>query len=378
MNQMVCPACHAAYSLDDPRWKCNCGSVLDIEITPRLDLKKIANRRPTLWRYREALPVENDAHIVSFDEGLTPLVPFDINGARVWVKQDHLFPTGSYKDRGASVLISKVKALGIREVVEDSSGNAGCAIAAYCARAGIACQIYVPASTSPAKLAQIQMYGASLELVPGSREDTAAAVLAAAETRYYASHSWNPFFFQGTKTFAYEVFEQLGWRAPDTLILPAGNGTLLLGASIGFKELLAAGLIETLPRLVAIQARNCAPLAKAFAENSDSVPTIEKTDTLAEGIAIAEPIRGPQMLAAVRETGGLFLTVSETAIEDALVRISRQGAYIEPTSAAVIAGVEQYLAQLERDEMIVSVFTGHGLKSTEKMLKVASHHGKGS
>jgi threonine synthase len=359
-----------AFSLDDARWKCDCGSVLDIAFEPVFDLEAIRGRKPTMWRYREAIPIRDDSHVVSFDEGLTPLVRVDFDGVPVWVKQDHLFPTGSYKDRGASVLISKAVELGIGEVVEDSSGNAGCAIAAYCARAGIDCAIYVPESTSGGKLAQIQRYGAALNRVPGSREDTARAVLGAAQTVYYASHSWNPFFFQGTKTFAYEVCEQLGWRAPDTVILPAGNGTLLLGAYIGFRELVDAGIIGRMPRLIAVQAASCAPLHRAFRERLDRNPAIDKGETMAEGIAIADPIRGPQIVGAVRESGGDFLVVEEGEIVSSLRAICEAGFYIEPTSAATTAGVSQYVRGLCADEVIVSVFTGHGLKATEKMLKL--------
>ena len=155
---------------------------------------------PTLWRYREAIPIEDDAHIVTLDEGFTPLTPVTIAGKSLLVKQDHLFPSGSYKDRGATVLISQAKALGVQHMVEDSSGNAGAAVAAYAARAGIACDIYVPDSTSAAKLAQIQSYGANLHKIPGSREDTAHAVQDAAQKHFYASHVWSPFFFHGTKT----------------------------------------------------------------------------------------------------------------------------------------------------------------------------------
>src|SRR5512138_2172501 len=262
MNYLYCLRCSTQYSTGSPRWKCDCGGLLELHFEPVFDLEKIRSRQPGLWRYREALPVDRDEHIVSFDEGFTPLVPVRFGERQVLVKQDQLFPTGSYKDRGATVLISKIRELGIREVVEDSSGNAGCAVAAYCAAAAIDCHIYVPANTALGKLAQIQLYGARLNLIPGSREDTARAVLAAAETIYYASHSWNPYFFHGTKTWAFEVVEQLGWQAPDTVILPAGNGTLVIGAQLGFQELHQAGIITSLPRIVAVQSAACAPLAQ--------------------------------------------------------------------------------------------------------------------
>lgn len=354
--------------MDEPRWRCDCGSILDILFEPAFDLDRIAARKPTMWRYREALPIRDETNVVSLDEGFTPLIKVEIGGRPVWVKQDQLFSTGSYKDRGAAVLISKAVELGIGRVVEDSSGNAGCAIAAYCARAGIACTIYVPQDTALAKVAQIQWYGADLRRVPGTRQDTADAVLQAAGHTYYASHSWNPFFFQGTKTFAFEVCEQLGWRAPDVVVLPAGNGTLLLGAYLGFAELQDAGIVRRMPRLIAVQAANCAPLYHAWRQELPG----KVESTVAEGIAIAHPIRGAQIVEAVRASGGMFLAVSEDEIARALREMAARGFYIEPTSAATIAGVKQVVqAQVSGpDEVIVSVFTGHGLKATDKMLKM--------
>jgi threonine synthase len=371
MNRLICTRCGTGYPLDVPRWRCDCGSVLDIEFEPVFDLARIRDRKPTMWRYREAIPVCDDAHVVSLDEGFTPLLPLRLEGVQVWIKQDHLFSTGSYKDRGAAVLISKVRELGVSDVVEDSSGNAGCAVAAYCARAGVHCTIYVPGDTSPAKLAQIRLYGARLERVPGTRRDTADAVWEVAQGTYYASHSWNPFFLHGTKTFAFEVCEQLGWRSPDVLVLPAGNGTLLLGAYIGFKELLRAGIVDRMPQIVAVQAARCAPLYEAFRGHADEVRPIEPRPTMAEGIAIANPIRGQQILAAVRESGGTFMAVEEAEIERSLRDMCEQGFYIEPTSAATIAGLARYLRQqspgTHSATLIVSTFTGHGLKATEKM-----------
>ncbi len=370
MDQFICRDCKKTYPLDTPIWKCTCGGLLDIEFMAVFDMERIRSRPPTLWRYREALPLAHDENQITLGEGFTPLVPVDFSGREVLVKQDQLFPTGSYKDRGAAVLISKVKELGIRQVVEDLSGNAGCAVAAYCAAGGIGCQIYVPESTALGKLAQIQLYGADLRRIPGSREDTAQAVMAAAQEVYYASHSWNPFFFHGTKTWAFEVVEQLGWQSPDTVILPVGNGTLLLGAAIGFNELRQAGLIHSMPKLIGVQASGCAPLALAAKLGLDYVPEFEKHDTMAEGIAIAAPVRGMQIIQAVLASGGELLTVSEEEIVESLRSVSRQGYYIEPTSAAVTAGVTQYLSQAPRDELIVTVFTGHGLKATEKMMKL--------
>ncbi len=374
MSLLTCIKCNATYSSDDPLWRCRCGGLLDlrIEFEPVFDLEKIKKRKPSMWRYREAIPIKDDAHIVSFDEGFTPLIEVTVFGKAILIKQEQLFPTGSFKDRGASVLISQVRALGIEKVVEDSSGNAGSAIAAYCAHAGISCEIFVPAETSSSKLAQIALYGAKLNKIPGTREETAAAVLKAAETNYYASHSWNPFFFHGTKTFAFEVCEQLGWVSPDTVILPVGNGTLLLGAYIGFMELKAAKITKKIPRIIGVQSANCAPLHRAFKENSGEIPVIKGKKTLAEGIAIAAPIRGKQIIEAVKNSNGDFIGVTEAEIKQSLKEMCQKGYYIEPTSASTIAGIKRYLQESHpaEHEVIVSLFTGHGLKAGEKMISV--------
>lgn len=337
------------YDVADPRWKCDSGALLDLEFEARFE----TGDRPGMWKYRSAIPIPDDAHIVSFDEGGTPLTEVSVAGRNVWFKQDHLFPSGSYKDRGASVLISRAVELSVDRVVEDSSGNAGAAIAAYCAKAGIRCDIYVPDSTSPAKLAQIEAYGATLHRIPGTREDTARAALAAAEDHFYASHVWNPFFFHGTKTFAYEVVDQLG-RAPDRVIIPTGNGTLLIGLWIGFNDLMSAGRIDRMPELIAVQAENCAPLDAVW--NDTAFAT---APTRAEGIAIAEPARKDQMLDIIRRTNGRIITVSEEAIDLAWSNAVSGGWFIEPTSAAALAAVPE----LETVGTAVIPLTGHGLKS---------------
>ena len=324
-------------------------------------------RGPTLWRYREAIPILQDEYILSMGEGFTSLEEMGFNGHRVLLKIDYLFPTGSYKDRGATVLISKLSELRIQKVIEDSSGNAGSAIAAYCAKAGIECEIYVPESTSSGKLVQIQAYGATLKKVEGSREKTAQKAMEAGSKIYYASHCWNPFFLHGTKTFAFEIWEQIGWKAPDALVLPVGHGTLLLGAYLGFKELKEAGKVEKIPRLVGIQSAACAPLYRAFKKGWRETLPIEKKETMAEGIAIANPVRGRQILGAIRETNGEILTVTEKEIGGALKEMSRKGHFIEPTSAATIAGLKKYLGKKSKKEIVVSALTGTGLKATKKI-----------
>jgi threonine synthase len=361
--RLRCFRCGTVYGADDPRWRCDCGSLLDLEVERHFRPEAVETRKATMWRYREALPVGDDRNIVSFDEGYTPLLKTDFAGRPVLVKQDHLFPSGSFKDRGASVLISKIKELDVAHVVEDSSGNAGSAIAAYCARAGIGCTVFVPDDSPSGKLAQIERYGAELVRVSGDRQDAADRAFEAAASSYYASHSWNPFFIHGTKTFAFEVCEQLKWHSPDTIILPVGNGTLLLGAYVGFKELQAAGIITELPKLIGVQAARCAPLHNAFKFGLTEIPELEWTHTVADGIAVNAPIRGAQVLEAVRATYGNVLAVEEHEIRAALKTSWAEGYYIEPTAAAAVAGVLRYLPDADPDEVIVTAFTGHGLKT---------------
>ncbi|HNQ22992.1 MAG TPA: threonine synthase [Phycisphaerae bacterium] len=357
------------YPLAAPLWRSSSGGLLDVEFEARLAPARIAGRPASLWRYREALPITRDDAMVSFGEGMTPLVPTLFAGRKVYFKLEYLFPTGSYKDRGATVLLSKVRELGVERIVEDSSGNAGAAIACYAARAGIACDIYVPAGTSAAKLTQIELFGARLHQVPGTRADAARAAFEAAQTTYYASHCWNPFFFQGTKTFAFEVVEQLGWTAPDAIIIPTGNGTLLYGTWLGLRELRDAGIIDRLPKLIAVQAEHCAPLYEAWRAGRTDIGPVAARDTVAEGIAIAAPVRARQCLQAVRETEGRFIVVSEGEIRHALREMLTQGFFIEPTAAAAVAGLLKYNAPNAR---IVVPLTGHGLKAADKLARLAA------
>ncbi len=366
MERFFCSKCKRFYPLQLSRWRCDCGSFLDLQFEPKFPIEKILKRSPTLWRYREAIPIRHEKSILSMQEGFTPLERVKIDGGDALLKIDYLFPTGSYKDRGASVLISKMKEWKAEKVVEDSSGNAGSAIAAYAAKAGIECDIYVPHHTSPGKLLQIQAYGATLKKVEGSREETAKRAMKAASRDPYASHCWNPFFLHGTKTFAFEIWEQLGWKTPDTLVLPVGHGTLFLGAYIGFRELREAGLIRKIPKLVAVQSASCAPLYHAFRKGWPETRPIEKEETVAEGIAIAEPVRGRQILEATRETDGEILVVTEKEIWRAMKAMGREGHFIEPTSAATIAGLCRYLRKKRGREVVVSSLTGMGLKSAGK------------
>ncbi len=198
--------------------------------------------------------------------------------------------------------------------------------------------------------------------MPGSRDDTARAVLKAAETTYYAGHTWNSFFYQGTKTLAYEIWEQLGFDIPDVILFPTGSGSQLIGAYIGFMDLLKLNRIEKLPRLIAVQSENCAPLYEMYSKNLTTLPTISPQKTIAEGVAVAAPVRAKQMLDIIHETKGYVITVTEDEIIECTKQLCCDGFFVEPTSAVALAGLKRYEGSPQ--DHIVMPLTGHGLKST--------------
>lgn len=257
MSSYICPGC-GTLPVETANWRCpDCHSPWDLEFTSSaISIKSLPTRVNSLWRYEEALPLAAPA--VSLGEGRTPLVALT---ETVSAKLDFLMPTLSFKDRGAVMLAELARRLAPRRVIADSSGNAGTAIAAYCARAGLDCTVYVPEDTSAKKVEQIRAHGAHLQLVPGDRESTAEAARAAADEpgTFYASHVYNPYFLHGTKTYVYELWEDLGGRLPDAIVVPVGNGTLLLGADLAIGELHAHGLISERPALVAVQAEAVSP-----------------------------------------------------------------------------------------------------------------------
>jgi threonine synthase len=370
---LQCRTCGAGYALDEGAWRCRCGGLFDLRLELADDAFADFAAQPwSLWRYHKALPFSASAtswQAVTMGEGATPLVAVD-GGLRL--KLDFLMPTLSFKDRGSVVLVAKAAELGVRRLVADSSGNAGASIAAYGARAGIAVEVFVPAATSEKKMAQLRGYGATVHRVTGSRAATASAAIdhVAASGAFYASHVYNPLFHHGTKTFAFELWEQLGGRLPGTVLVPAGNGTLLIGASIGFKELAAAGLVERLPRLVAVQAERCAPLAHAAgaagpgrsANVPATAPAETAAETMAEGIAIAEPARLAQMLDIVSESGGTVLTATEQGIASARLALATKGVDVEPTAATVYAAWLEWPDAPEPSSTVLAL-TGAGLKS---------------
>jgi len=362
---LQCSDCAHTWPLDPTRCCCDCGGVLEIAGAPSFDLTRVDERDYTLWRYQAALPLPDGAAPVTLGEGWTPLVAAEWDGQPLYLKAEHLNPTGSFKDRGAAMLVTALKAAGVQEVVEDSSGNAGAALAAYAARAGLCATVYVPAHASPVKQAQIAAYGARVVPVPGPRSEAACAVRrAAGEGAVYASHVYSPFVQQGMKTIAFELWEQLGGRAPESVVAPLGHGGLLLGLHRGFGELLAVGLIERLPSLFGVQAQPCAPLACAWERGAADVEPVEEGETVAEGVRIAAPPWGRAVLVAVRASGGVVLALRDEETLAAQRELAQRGFYVEPTSALAVAALDHLRDRL--GDVPVVVLTGSGFKTMKQ------------
>lgn len=352
--------------MDSRDWLCRCGGPLDLSAQPGFDESRIDRRRGGLWRYRAFLPLDPAWEDVTLGEGCTPLVSASLGGRPVYLKLEYVTPTGSFKDRGAAVLLTALRGLGIDRVVEDSSGNAGASIAAYSARAGIRCEVCVSDSAAGPKLRQIVAYGADVIEVRGRREYAAlAAWAAAAHGAYYASHVYNPFFLAGIETLAFDLWEQLGNDAIDAVLMPVGNGTLLLGLYSGFQRLRTAGLIRQMPRLLGVQAEACAPLVEGFRLGRSEPGAVEPSPTAASGIAISQPARGRHVLSAVRATDGCLLAVREDEIVESQGLLGSMGFHSEPTSAVAVAAMRQVDEILSKGDTLVVILTGHGLKTEQ-------------
>jgi threonine synthase len=356
------------HRLDERRWRSDAGHPMMITPLPGIGRDDIDRQARSIWRYRASLPVEIRQRI-SLGEGCTPLIEKPWGSLTPLFKLEWFNPTSSFKDRGAAVMISFIKQLGIDSILEDSSGNGGAAVAAFGAAARMKVRVLVPESTSQSKTAQIKAYGAEIQLVPGPREATEQEAIRQAETTFYASHNWHPFFLQGTKTLAYEIWEDLGFKAPDNIVIPCGAGSSVLGCHIGYSELLAAGQIAKMPRLFAAQPQNCSPIDASFRAGVDTYVPVEIKPTIAEGTAIKHPIRLQEILSAVRHSGGKTVAVPEDLIIAAIRKLGESGLYAEPTSATATAALEilHETGVIHPRETTVVLLTGSGLKSTAFM-----------
>ena len=336
-----CPACGGMYGIPDG-------------IT--FDRKALIPNAPGIWRYRETFGLPGTAPLLTLGEGNTPLVPVEVYGTDLFLKLESSNPTGSYKDRLAAVLVSALAASGVQSAVEDSSGNAGAAFAAYSARAGIHAQVFVPESASGPKRAQIERYGATVVPVPGPRQAAADAVMQSVQKgSVYASHALLPQGLAGVATIAYEMVAELG-SAPGAVLAPVGHGGLLYGIILGFKAMLQAREIGKLPHFVGVQARQNAPLWSA-AQGREFIPGF----TVAEGIAVRQPARMRELIDLQRSGRIQFAAVDEEQITTGWKSLASLGFYAEPTSAVIWDAYLQTYQTLTPP--VVAVISGHGLKA---------------
>jgi len=362
-----CIECGKEYSEEEVRYRCDCGGLLEVVI----DLDKVENifngKNITLWKYKSFIPVERR---VSLNEGGTPLYPLEnlqreLEMKELYVKNEGANPTGSFKDRGMTVGVSKAIELGMDKVICASTGNTSASLAAYSAKAGIKSYVLVPSGKiALGKLAQAIVYGAKVLPVRGNFDDALRVVVEASrELGVYMLNSINPFRLEGQKTIAFEIFDQLGF-VPDNIILPVGNAGNISAIWKGFKELYEAGFIDKLPRMIGIQAEGASPLVKAFKKRKPFEPE-EKPETVATAIRIGNPANWKKAWRAVEESGGLFESVSDEEILKAQKLLaSKEGIFVEPASASSLAGLIKLkeLSLIEPDESYVLITTGHGLK----------------
>jgi len=363
-----CINCRKPYPEHGAPFKCpDCGGIFDYSAKLLFDPDLVSTRQPGIWCYRHTFGLPQESDPVSLGEGNTPLVWAEAFGLPVAFKCEYQNPSGSFKDRGSAVIAGFLRSRGITSALEDSSGNAGASFAAYATRAGMKARIYIPDSASGPKKDQIEAYGAEVVRIMGPRSNASQAVLRALEKfdeqepgTAYASHVFLPFNLPGYATLAYELFEQLG-AAPGSLLLPAGQGGLLLGVMRGFEALQAAGLISNIPVIVGVQARACAPLWALFTYGQAGMSWIAEAPTIAEGIRVRSPLRGDAVLSVLAAYQGRLVAVDEEEIVPGVQQLARRGLYVEPTSAVVWGALAQLSDELP--EPIAVVLTGSGLKS---------------
>ncbi len=380
---LECVRCGSRYEDTEDRYGCDeCGDGLQLALDLEgLSYESLASRwraRPMgVWRYRELFPLDGGEE-VSLQEGGTALLrvgkPRSLARTEAYVKNEGQNPTGSFKDRGMTVGVTRAKRLGRRRVICASTGNTAASLAAYASRAGMECVVLVPSGgVAQGKLAQALFQGARVVGLQGRFDDAMAVVVeAAARLDAYVLNSINPYRIEGQKTAAFEVFEQLGGVSPEWLVCPVGNGGNLAAYWKGFRELKALGAMEDLPRLVGVQAEGAAPIADAILENRKEIVPIEDPETVASAIRIGNPANWRKTLRAIRESDGLALKLPDAVILEAQRDLARhEGIFVEPASAASIAGAERLAAEgvFDPGDRVVCVCTGHGLKDPEAALR---------
>jgi len=357
----------------------HCFAPLDVVYSlDKINLKRdsFLNRRRNLWRYRELLPIRDDKYIIDLGAGYTPLVKGErleekLKHNQIYLKNDSVNPTYSFKDRPAGVAVSKALELGDKVVSCASTGNLAAAVAAYAAKANIPCYVLIPYNIEGTKVSQIIAYGARIIAVKGNYDDAnRLAVLASEE------FGWNivnvtsrPYYVEGSKTIAFEVCEQLNWELPDHIIIPVASGALLCAIYRGFKQFMDLDLVKgNMPVIHGAQALGCSPVAQAFKENRDFIIPVENPKTIATSIAIGDPGDGIYVNRIVRKTGGTVEAISDDEIVNSIKLLaSTEGIFSEPAGGVVIGTLKKLIEEgkIKRGEKVVCCITGNGLKTAE-------------
>jgi threonine synthase len=382
-THLECTRCDRRFSLDVVRNLCSCGAPL----FARYDLDRAAKemrpghlalREPSMWRYREVLPLEENDERVTLGEGFTPLLQAPRLGALVGlphllIKDESGNPTGSFKARGLSAAVSMARRLGATQVCLPSAGNAGSALAAYAARAGLEAHVYVPSDIARIFVMETEAYGASVTTVDGLITDAgrACAEAAARNGWYECATLKEPYRVEGKKTLGYELAEQLGWNLPDAILYPTGGGTGLIGMWKAFDELMHMGFVgPKRPRMFAVQAEGCAPIVKAFSEGLEEAPLWENARTHAHGLRVPKAIGDFLILRTLRQSHGAGVAVSEAEIVAGVQDAARcEGLFMAPEGGACVAALRKLKASghLSPEDTVVAFNTGTGFKYAENM-----------
>ncbi|MEW6592222.1 MAG: threonine synthase [Candidatus Hadarchaeota archaeon] len=381
--RLECIDCGSKFNIRENLFTCpKCGGLLEVEfakgeIKRRMDMKKLKTAAPNVWKYRAFIPVLDMSKVVSLGEGGTPLLKCDrlakeIGLRDLYVKFEGTNPTGSFKDRGMTVGVTKALEFGVKTVACASTGNTSASLAAYAAKAGLRCLVLLPkGKVALGKLAQSLVYGAKVLAVKGNFDEALEAVmrLCDAENDIYLLNSLNPFRPQGQKSIGFEISDQLGWKVPDRVVVPMGNCANIWAIYKGFFELDMVGLTRGVPMMTGIQANGAMPIVKAIKSGREKFEPVKRPETIATAIRIGNPINGPKAIRAIRNSNGAAESVSDKEIVEAqklLARLAGIGA--EPASAASIAGLRKLvkLGEVRKDEEVVCVATGHILKDPEE------------
>lgn len=369
---MKCISCGEEYNVDEIIYTCKkCDSTLEV-VSSRPDVSKdIFNcRKSTMWKYKEFLPVD-ETKIVSLEEGGTPFCRCDKLGdelgIELYVKVEGSNPTGSFKDRGMSVGMTKAVELGVNTVGCASTGNTSASLAAYAARAGKRCVVLLPAGkVALGKLAQAMFHGAEVISIRGNFDEALETVTSLAlEGQLYLLNSVNPYRLEGQKTIGFEIVDDLGWKSPDRIVLPVGNAGNISAIWKGIKEFHEAGFMDDVPMMTGIQAERAAPIANAVRQGKKTIEPVKDPETIATAIRIGAPVSAQKALRAIYESNGYADTVTDEEILSAQKLLARkEGIGVEPASAASIAGLLKMVesGEVDKGEQVVCIVTGHLLK----------------